>query len=201
MDKKQKQQGEGSSEEDEESKKKAAQQGSDDAEESDDDEDEDLSPEDRLSEMVKKRDYWRKKFRKVEARLKAAEDKARKFDELEAQNKSDTQKLADRQVEDKKRDAELLRLRVGMRKGLTEPQIKRLVGDTEEDLEADADELLKTFKVAEEEDELGNTRQRLPKPNLRTRTHRTGAQGSDKDPELSKDEIGKIVDRAMASKY
>ena len=39
-----------------------------------------------------------------------------------------------------------------MRKGLTEVQAKRLVGATEEELEADADELLESFGGAKETD-------------------------------------------------
>lgn len=42
------------------------------------------------------------------------------------------------------------RLRVALRKGLTETQAKRLVGDTEEELEEDADELLASFRTEED---------------------------------------------------
>lgn len=42
-------------------------------------------------------------------------------------------------------DAEVLKYRVALRKGLTEVQAKRLVGTTEEELEEDAEELLSSF--------------------------------------------------------
>lgn len=45
-----------------------------------------------------------------------------------------------------KAEGELLRLRVALRKGLTETQAKRLVGATEDELEADADDLMASFR-------------------------------------------------------
>lgn len=82
-------------------------------------------------------------------RLKELEPLALKAKELEDANKSDTEKLTERLTAAEKEAgttrAELMRLRVGMRKGLTEKQAARLVGATEEDMEADADELLESF--------------------------------------------------------
>lgn len=82
-------------------------------------------------------------------RLKDLEPLAAKAKELEDANKSDNEKLTERLTSAEKAaasaSAELLRLRVGLRKGLTEKQAKRLVGETEEDLEADADDLLDSF--------------------------------------------------------
>lgn len=81
--------------------------------------------------------------------------KAARFDEAEEKTKSETQKLADasRAAEDRAKKAELdsCRMRVALRKGLTETQVKRLLGTTEEELEADADELLAAFKPGEAE--------------------------------------------------
>lgn len=93
----------------------------------------------------------------LRTRLKDAEAKASKFDELEESNKTEAQKLADQATEAGKRaevaEREVMRLRVAARKGLTEAQAKRLVGDSEDDLEADADDLLASFKPAEEQDD------------------------------------------------
>jgi hypothetical protein len=48
---------------------------------------------------------------------------------------------------------ELLRLRVALKKGLNDSQAKRLIGTTEEELLADADELLKSFGSAGKSEE------------------------------------------------
>lgn len=87
--------------------------------------------------------------RKWETRAKENYEAKQELDALKESQKSDTQKLADKATASEKVAAtaqgELLRLRVAMRKGLTEPQAKRLIGTTEEELEADADELLDSF--------------------------------------------------------
>jgi hypothetical protein len=92
---------------------------------------------------------WKALSRKHEAQAKANAAAAKRLAEIEDANKTETQKLTEAKAEaDKaaaKANAELARLRVAMRKGLTEAQAKRLVGETEEELEADADELLASF--------------------------------------------------------
>lgn len=79
--------------------------------------------------------------------------KAVRFDEAEEKTKSESQRLAEanRAAEERAHKAEIdaCRMRVALRKGLTETQVKRLLGTTEEELEADADELLEAFKTAE----------------------------------------------------
>jgi hypothetical protein len=91
-------------------------------------------------------------------RLKEAEEKAGKYDQLEDAKKSESEKLNEKaaSLEGRatKAEQEAARLRVALKKGLTETQAKRLVGETEEELETDADELLADFqpKKAEEED-------------------------------------------------
>jgi hypothetical protein len=81
--------------------------------------------------------------------------KAARFDEAEEKTKSETQRLAEanRAAEERAKKAELdsCRMRVAIRKGLTEAQVKRLLGTTEEELEADADELVAAFKSADAE--------------------------------------------------
>ncbi len=72
--------------------------------------------------------------------------KAAKFDEIEQASKTELQRLTEDRDGHKTRGdtAELraARLEVALEKGLTLTQAKRLVGNTREELEADADELL-----------------------------------------------------------
>src|ERR1035437_6972088 len=82
-------------------------------------------------------------------------------------DKTDAQKAEDRAAAAEKLAAtstsDLARLRVALKKGLTESQAKRLVGDTEEDLEKDADELLASFKT----EDSGQEPRRTPRERLR----------------------------------
>lgn len=82
---------------------------------------------------------YRTQAREAEARAKEYEDR----------DKSEAEKLEERAkgFEGRATEAEtdVARLRVALRKGLTETQAKRLIGKTEEELEADADELLASF--------------------------------------------------------
>ena len=92
---------------------------------------------------------WKAMSRKHETEAKQNRDAAKRLKEAEDADKSELQKINEKAAESDKAAAharsELLRLRVAMRKGLTEAQAKRLVGETEEELEADADELLVSF--------------------------------------------------------
>ena len=85
-------------------------------------------------------------------RLKVAEAAEAELKSIKDANKSDIDKANEKSksLEDKvtKAETDVLRLRVALRKGLTETQSKRLIGSTEEDLEADADELLESFQPA-----------------------------------------------------
>lgn len=79
---------------------------------------------------------------------------AARLQEFEDRDKSEAEKVAERAkaAEDRAAQAESksLRLEVAFEKGLTPAQAKRLVGSTRDELEADADELLETFKPSEE---------------------------------------------------
>ena len=111
--------------------------------------------------------------------------KASKYDQLENDKKTETQRLTEDRDTHKTRadkaENELLRLRVGLAKGLTEAQAKRLVGSTKEELEADADDLLATFKGGDS----GGTPSGRPTENLRG--------GGDPDTEPEPD-LSKVVD-------
>ncbi|WP_435109399.1 hypothetical protein [Nocardiopsis synnemataformans] len=88
----------------------------------------------------------------LRSRMKELEDKATRLDELENANKSEQQKAQEAAAALEKRataaEQRALRLEVAAAKGLTTAQAKRLVGSTQEELEADADELLETFGTA-----------------------------------------------------
>lgn len=87
---------------------------------------------------------------------KEAETLRLKLQEFEDRDKTEAQKLTERADAAERRAVEVegraLRLEVAAEKGLTPAQAKRLVGATREELEADADELLTTFKPAQAED-------------------------------------------------
>jgi hypothetical protein len=100
-------------------------------------------------------------------RLKELEPLAAKAKELEEASKSAEEKAAERassaETRAQKAESEAARLRVALKKGLTETQAKRLVGETEEELEADADELVASFKSEDD----GQEPKRLPRERLR----------------------------------
>lgn len=136
----------------------------------DDDDDEGNSA---LEAQVKK---WRDLARKNERTAKENADAAKKLEELESANKSEIDKAKDAQTKAEENarglERELTRLRVAIRKGLSETQARRLVGENEEELEADADELLETFKPASDDGgkQSSNGNSSKPKENLKPGT-------------------------------
>jgi hypothetical protein len=94
-------------------------------------------------------DAERREKRAAEKRATELETRLKEFED---RDKTEAQKLADRAEAAEKRAAELesrsLRLEVASEKGLTAGQAKRLIGSTREELEADADEILKDFAPA-----------------------------------------------------
>lgn len=88
----------------------------------------------------------RDKIKKANAE---AEGLRKRLKEHEDANKSDTEKLSERASTAEKSlaaaEKEIARLKVAIKKDLSLHQAKRLVGETEEELEKDADELLKSF--------------------------------------------------------
>jgi hypothetical protein len=116
-----------------------------------------------------------------------------KVDEAARAGETETQKLQ-REVEEMKgklakageTSVETIKLRVALEKGLTPTQAKRLVGTTEEELTADADEILESWgsNGKSDEDEGG-------KPPTR-QARRLGNSG---DPDPDGDDID--VDKAL----
>lgn len=94
---------------------------------------------------------WKALARKHENQAKSNADKAKRLDEIEESTKSESEKvlakLAAAEERAAKAEQKALRAEVATDKGLTAKQAARLVGETREELEADADELLATFKT------------------------------------------------------
>lgn len=101
-------------------------------------------------------EFWKQKAREQETRAKANASAAEKLQQFEESQKTEAQKLADqtKAAEERASAAEqrALRLEIAAEKGLTPAQAKRLVGETRDELEADATELLDTFKPATEQE-------------------------------------------------
>lgn len=93
---------------------------------------------------------WRGLARKHESEANKNKDAAKRLSEIEAANQSDLERAqaAAKEATDRASafERELVRLRVASRKGLTENLAARLRGETEEELEADAEELLAIVK-------------------------------------------------------
>lgn len=115
----------------------------------------DQSATDDLGDAGKKAlDTERREKRAAERR--AAELEAR-LKEFEDRDKTESTRAIERAEAAEKAaaaaEARALRLEVASEKGLTSAQAKRLVGESREELEADADELLETFKPASTEED------------------------------------------------
>jgi cell division septum initiation protein DivIVA len=86
-----------------------------------------------------------KRASELEARLKEFEDR----DKTESTRAIERAEAAEKAAA--AAESRALRLEIAAEKGLTPAQAKRLVGETREELEADASELLDTFKPASTE--------------------------------------------------
>jgi hypothetical protein len=99
-------------------------------------------------------EFWKKKAREQETRAKANAAAAAKLTEFEERDKTEAEKLAARLADAEKRaldsETQAMRLEIAGEKGLTPAQARRLMGSTREELEADADDLLDTFKSTAE---------------------------------------------------
>jgi hypothetical protein len=116
---------------------------------------------------------WKALARKHEVRAKQGAAAEKRLAELDEANKTELEKATARAAEAESRASEAemraMRAEVAARKGLTAGQAKRLQGETEEELEADADELVAAFKPSEEGSSPngGGSRQGTPTPRLR----------------------------------
>lgn len=109
----------------------------------------DAAPELDVERATKKINKLNSEAANLRARLKELEPLAQKAQQLEEAGRSDLEKLTARAEKAEREHAETaakaLRLEVAFEKGLTPAQAKRLVGASREDLEADADEILRDF--------------------------------------------------------
>lgn len=111
---------------------------------------EDAAPKDEAktfdADYVKK---LRDEAAKYRTEAKANADAARKLADIEADKAKADQTAAEREAAAEQRasqaEARAMRLDVAFEKGLTPAQAKRLVGDTRDALEADAEEILRDF--------------------------------------------------------
>lgn len=121
---------------------------------------------------------------------KEAADTRAKLKELEDRDKTESERLTGRVADLEKQLAEstsrVTRYEVALDKGLTKTQARRLVGDSEEDLLADADDLLASFKPTEPAPEAKPPPGSPPKETLRP-----GAAPA--EPEPSAAELRKAV--------
>jgi hypothetical protein len=118
----------------------------------------------------------------LEGRLKAIEDK----------DKSETERLTEENARLHKElgaaTASSVRMRVALDKGLSPTQAKRLVGDTEEELTADADEILESWGAKPGED------RPTPPPGGRPREQLRPGNG-DPDTPVEETDIQKLGER------
>lgn len=130
-------------------------------------------------------------------RLKEAEEKAGKYDELQNEGKSEAEKLTSERdsakSEASKAKLDAARFRVALDKGLTASQAKRLVGENEEELTADADELLKDLGSGDAKE--GDTKDDGPGGRKPTEALKGGgnpdAGADDIDPAKAVERIGR----------
>lgn len=148
-------------------------------------------------------DKWKAMARKHESQAKANADAAKKLKEIEDADKSDLEKANSAATEAAKRaeEAELkaLRLEVALDKapdGMSMPQVrklaKRLHGTTQEELEADADELFADFGGTDDGSDTDTTKKppaRKPAERLR------GGGGGNDEPDPDPAEVIKKVPR------
>lgn len=88
-----------------------------------------------------------KRAAELEAKLKEFEDR----DKTESTRAIERAEAAEKALA--AAESRALRLEIASEKGLTPAQAKRLVGESREELEADADELLETFKPPASDDD------------------------------------------------
>jgi hypothetical protein len=92
---------------------------------------------------------WEKRAKQNHARIAELEPKATQFDALEQASKTDLERFQEKLAETTRQATEAQRqalvATVALEKGLPASLARRLQGDTQADLEADADELLAQF--------------------------------------------------------
>lgn len=123
---------------------------------------------------------WKAMARKHESQAKANASAAKRLAEIEDEKKSETERLTEAQKQLEKRavdaEARALRYEVALEKGVPTKLMKFLTGESQEDIEAAADELLEAISDKESQTDNGGK----PKERLRA-----GAVSDDTDPEVT----------------
>lgn len=133
--------------------------------------------------------------RKHEARAKENYEKAKRLDELEEANKTETQRLADKATEAEKRaaaaEAKATKYEVAAELGIQPKHMKYLHGATKEEIEESAKGILEDFPeiYADSDTDHGTPKPTRPKERLRP-----GA-APDEEPEESADAIAARIRR------
>lgn len=132
-------------------------------------------PADDASKLKSALDKERQLRRDAEVKAKVNAEAATKLQEIEDANKTEVEKLTDKLARETSArqlaEAALTRATVAMRHGLTDEQARRLIGDSEDELEADALELLKMLQgeeLEEEEAPNGAIAPAAPRPKLKS---------------------------------
>ncbi len=109
-----------------------------------------------LSDKEKAQERLTEAGTELETFKTAATEAARKGESADAKRDRELAEANARADKAEKAASEVIRLRVALTKGLTESQAKRLQGETEEELSADADDYLKDLKPAGEAEDDGD---------------------------------------------
>lgn len=129
-----------------------------------------------LSDKVRSR----KSLEETTARAEALEQQITEATDPDKVKKlQDDLAAAQKERDEAKGDITVLRYEVALEKGLTKKQAKRLVGNTKEELEADADDLLEEFGSHGETDGEGGE----PRLSPRTAPRRQYSNAGDPEPE------------------
>lgn len=137
---------------------------------------------------------WEARSKENASKLSELEPLAKRAKELEDASKSDVERATSEAQtaagRADKAERELLRLRVAMRKGLSEVQARRLVGDTEDELEADADDLMASFRPPEPDSKKDDDVEEPPaRDNSRRRPQERLRPGAVPDAETEPEEM------------
>lgn len=160
--------------------------GSDDADPDDDPDDDDSSGSDRDTAAELRRERTRN--RRMRRQLKELDELRKERDELKKKDQTDSERLtaelAEARTRAEKAEAKAARFEVALNKGLTLRQANRLVGDTVEELEDDADEMLVDLGKGPDDDTGDDTSSDDGKPSGRpasrpTETLRGGGKPDD----------------------
>lgn len=155
---------------------------------------------------VTEQDDWKAKSRKNESKaekaLKRAERAEAEVKKFKDADKSESEKLAEKATDAESRaakaEANATRLEIAIDKGLTGKQArafaKRLVGETQEELEEDADELLASFKPATSDEETEEESEEDNDPVKRRPTEKTKRTGATSRTEPDEMDPAKLAD-------